>query len=254
MRSVLTSSRDIALALGRSPFQPFAHAGSCPICEKDVVFEVRDGWLRDNYLCSGCGSIPRERAITHVFRTLFPAVDGLVAHESSPAPRGFSPWLKARCPKLVQSHFWADRPPGSVHQGFRNENLESLTFADASIDVHVSQDVLEHVFDLDRVSRELQRTLRQGGAHVFTTPLVNKERPTFQRAAMREGRVEHLAPPVFHGNPIDASGSLVTFDFGYDLVERIDAAAPFRTTVWIVDDIWQGIRAEYNEVLVSRRR
>jgi hypothetical protein len=71
---------------------------------------------------------------------------------------------------------------------------------------------------------------------------------------MREGRVDHLAPPVFHGNPIDESGSLVTFDFGYDLVERVDAAAPFRTTVWIVDDLWQGIRAEYNEVLVSRRR
>jgi len=83
---------------------------------------------------------------------------------------------------------------------------------------------------------------------------VNKERPTFNRATMRDGRVEHLVPPVFHGNPISESGSLVTFDYGYDLVERIDGAAPFRTTVWIVDDLWQGIHAEYNEVLVSRKR
>src|SRR5262245_29995653 len=254
MRSVLTSSREIAQALSRSPFQPFAHPGFCPICEKEVVFEVRDGWLRDNYLCSGCGSIPRERAITQVFKTLFPSPGVLVAHESSPAPRGFSPWLRARCPGLIQSHFWGEERPGSVQKGFRNENLEALTFADASIDVHVTQDVLEHVFDLDRVSQELHRTLRPGGAHVFTTPLVNKERPTFNRATMRDGRIEHLAPPVFHGNPISESGSLVTFDWGYDLVERIDGVVPFRTTVWIVDDLWQGIRAEYNEVLVSRKR
>jgi hypothetical protein len=84
--------------------------------------------------------------------------------------------------------------------------------------------------------------------------MVNKDRPTFTRATMSGGQVQHLAPPVFHGNPISEGGSLVTFDYGYDLVERIDDAAPFRTTMWIIDDLWQGIRAEYNEVLVSHRR
>jgi SAM-dependent methyltransferase len=253
MRPLLTNGRDIALALESSPFKPFAHPGFCPICETEVLFEVREAWLRDNYLCSVCGSIPRERAIARVFRTLFPAPAALVVHESSPAPRGFSPWLRTRCPGLVQSQYWGNEPPGALREGFRNENLESLTFADTSVDVHVTQDVLEHVLDLEQVTRELFRTLRPGGAHVFTTPLVNKERPTFTRATRRAGRVEHLAPEVFHGNPISESGSLVIFDFGYDLVERLDAAAPFRTTIWIVDDLWQGIRAEFNEVLVSRR-
>jgi len=253
MRSV-TSTREIVHALQSSPFEPFAHQGFCPICEREVRFEVRDAWLRDNYLCTGCGSIPRERAITEVFKKLYPDPSTLVVHESSPAPRGFSPWLRARCPNLVQSHYWGEQGLGTVTGGFRNENLEALTFADESIDVHVTQDVLEHVFDLAAVSRELHRTLRPGGAHVFTTPLVNKNRETFTRAVMRAGAIEHLAPPVFHGNPISQSGSLVTFDFGYDLVERIDGDAPFRSSVWIIDDIWQGIRAEYNEVLVSRRR
>src|SRR5437899_1086488 len=37
--------------------------GFCPICATDVVFHADDPWFRDHLLCSGCGSIPRERAV-----------------------------------------------------------------------------------------------------------------------------------------------------------------------------------------------
>jgi len=40
--------------------------GHCPICEKDVVFCSKHAWLRDHFFCSGCGSIPRERALMQV--------------------------------------------------------------------------------------------------------------------------------------------------------------------------------------------
>ena len=33
-----------------------------------------------------------------------------------------------------------------MRDGVRCENLEALTFADSSIDLHVSQDVFEHLF------------------------------------------------------------------------------------------------------------
>jgi hypothetical protein len=250
----LSSLREIEAAIRASPFQPFEHDGFCPLCEREVVFTVRDAWLRDNYLCSGCGSIPRERAIATVFQRIRPGAPALRIHESSPGPRGFSPWLRQRFPGLVQSHYWSREPPGSEVRGFRNENLEALTFRDASLDVHVTQDVMEHVFDLPRVASELYRTLVQGGVHIFTTPLTSKAQPTRQRARVRDGQVEHLVtPPAFHGNPIDEAGSLVTYDFGYDIVELIARGAPFRSSIWVVDDLWQGIRAEFNEVIVSEK-
>ena len=251
---VLTSAREISAALQRVPFLPFAHDGFCPICEGDTVFVAQESWLRDHYICNRCKSIPRERAIATVFgkyRALLRSGEPVV-HESSPRQLGFSPSLKARYPRLVQSHYWPAKPTGSTIDGYRNENLERLTFADESIDLHVTQDVLEHVFDARRVFRELYRTLRPGGVHIFTTPLVNKQNATTQRAIVINGEIKHLVnPPTYHGNPISSDGSLVVYDFGYDIVDVISSCTGFRTILWAIDDLWQGIRAEYVEVGVS---
>ncbi len=253
-KDVLTSVREISAALERVPFLPFAHDGYCPICERDTVFVAQENWLRDHYICRRCKSIPRERAIATVFakyRALLRASDPVV-HESSPSQRGFSQYLKTRYPRLVQSHHWPAHAAGSTIDGYRNENLESLTFADESIDLHVTQDVLEHVFDVHRVFRELYRTLRPGGVHIFTTPLVNRQNATVRRAIISNGEIEHLVkPPAYHGNPINPDGSLVTYDFGYDVVDMISSCTGFRTVLWSIDNLWQGIHAEYIDVGVS---
>lgn len=70
---------------------------------------------------------------------------------------------------------------------------------------------------------------------------------------LTDGSVEHLEPPDFHLNPIDAGGSLVTFDWGYDLADYLDAHAELNTTIFALDDLSRGIRAELIEVLVSRK-
>ena len=60
--------------------------------------------------------------------------------------------------------------------GIRFENLEHLSFDNETLDLHITQDVFEHLFDPAAAFREIARTLRPGGAHVFTTPLVQKKR------------------------------------------------------------------------------
>jgi len=65
---------------------------------------------------------------------------------------------------------------------FRCENLEALTFANESIDLHITQDVMEHVFHPSKVFKEIARTLKLGGAHIFTVPIVNKHMPSILRA------------------------------------------------------------------------
>lgn len=241
-------------ATRRRPFQPFRHAGLCPACRSEVVFAATGPWLRDEYVCEACGAIPRERAVAAVFRHLVRPRPGLVVHESSPCSRGFSRWLAHHCPGLIATHYWGPERLGEVVNGYRNEDLSALTFADATIDVHVTQDVLEHVFDVDAVAREIRRTLKPGGLHIFTTPMVNKDRPTVQRAVLEEGRVRHLVePPAYHGNPISAEGSLVTYDFGFDLAARIDRASGTQSSIRRIDNLRYGIRAEYIEVVISRR-
>ena len=37
---------------------------------------------------------------------------------------------------------------------------------------------MEHIFNPQSAFREIARTLKPGGAHIFTVPLINKERTT----------------------------------------------------------------------------
>jgi ubiquinone/menaquinone biosynthesis C-methylase UbiE len=143
---------------------------------------------------------------------------------------------------------------GSIVNGYRNENLEAMTFPDASIDIVVTQDVLEHVYDPSSVFKEICRVLRPGGAHIFTVPIVNKHRGTQIWATRNDdGTPCFLSTPEYHGNPVDHRGSPVTMHWGYDIVQYIQQASGLPTTIEHIDDLQYGIRAEYIEVLVTRK-
>lgn len=227
--------------------------GHCPICERETTFVARDPWLRDHYKCKRCRSIPRERALIHVLEQTFPHWRQLAIHESSPGNHA-SKLLARQCRGYVSSHFFPDRKPGYVVEGIRCENLERLTFADESFDLHITQDVFEHVFDPARAFAEIARTLKPGGAHVFTVPLVRKQQQTATRATMTAaGEISYLQSPEYHRNPIDPKGSLVTMDWGYDICDFIRSACGRDTEIICLDDVNLGIRAEYIEVLVTRK-
>lgn len=218
--------------------------GACSICEQESTFIARDPWLRDHFKCTRCGSIPRERALMWVVQQRVPNWRDLTVHESSPATRGASKRFAAECRNYIPTHFFEGKPPGSAVGGYRCENLEQLTFADESIDLHITQDVLEHILRPEKAIAEIARTLKPGGMHIFTVPLVNKESPSRMRVDVKEsGEVIHLEPPVYHGNPIDSKGSLVTIDWGYDIRETIAKSCGLDTEIIRLDDLSKGIRA-----------
>lgn len=226
--------------------------GYCPTCARRVTFVARDGWLRDHYKCARCGSIPRERALMRVIETYFPHWRELVVHESSPGKRGTSKRLADECANYVPSQYFPDRQGGSRVGQYRCENLEQLSFEDESIDLHVSQDVMEHVFHPDKAFQEIARTLKPGGAHLFTVPTVNKLSASRLRARLGDdGRAEHLQPPEYHGNPVSDGGALVTVDWGFDICRYIFDACGLFTHVMYIDDPAQGIRAEYLQVYAT---
>ncbi len=192
-----------------------------------------------------------------VIRQYYTDYKTLSIHESSPAKRGVSEKLSMECSDYSYSHFFDDIPSGERHpdSGDRCENLEALSFPDNSFDLFVTQDVLEHVFHPRKVFREIARVLKPGGAHIFTVPLVNKMQKTSRRAELaKDGEVIHLEEAQYHGNPVDPNGSLVTMDWGYDIGIFVTEAASTPTILIQIDDISSGIRAEYNDVVISFKR
>jgi SAM-dependent methyltransferase len=233
------------------PKTGYRSSGWCPICEASVTFESQDGWYRDHLLCSGCSSIPRERALAAVLADRYPEWRSLRIHESSPIGRGISAKLKTECAEYIPTQFHPNRPLGDLVDGVRNEDLERQTFPDRSFDIVITLDVMEHVNEPSSVIREIYRTLRPSGAYIFTTPTYKGITSSQRRARiLPSGDIEFHAEPEFHASPVDAAGSLVTFHYGYDLPQLIGSWSPFDTRVIRFDERRMGILGEFTEVYI----
>ncbi len=225
--------------------------GYCPICEGMTLFIEYSSWLRDNYRCLRCDSTPRQRAIMKVLKEKHPHYSTINIHESSPYGPASSK-LKRECPHYIATHYFLDVPLGSYKDDVRCENLECMTFENETFDLIVTQDVLEHVLNPAKTFREIARTLKPGGSHVFTVPYYSGNK-TIVRAQKTSEGIRFLKEKQFHGNPIDNAGSLVVTEWGNDLIEYIIKHSGMSTTVHCIVDRWLGIDGKFLEVFVSRK-
>jgi SAM-dependent methyltransferase len=239
--------RTIRRAVGRGQF----NFGFCPICATTVAFVRKSDWLRDNYRCLSCNSIPRQRALITILDRLFPRWRSLHIHESSPGGPS-SDKLTRECKDYSASQFFPTVTLGTYHNGVRCENLERLTFPDATFDLLITQDVFEHVMNPSSAFAEVARVLKPGGAHVFTVPYFFWKETVVRAVASPEG-IKYLQPPDYHGNPIDDKGSLVVTEWGPELIGEIYCNSGMITAIHNLHDVDLGLEAEFLEVFVSRK-
>jgi SAM-dependent methyltransferase len=105
--------------------------------------------------------------------------------------------------------------------GAQMQDVTRMGFADASFDLIVSSEVLEHVPDISAAFAEIYRVLRPGGCHVFTVPPMKE---TKQLAKLENGQVVQLVqPPEYHGDPLgDGGGILAFWHFGPSFPKQIE--------------------------------
>jgi SAM-dependent methyltransferase len=232
----------------------FKQEGFCPCCERDVIFKSHHSWLRDNFKCSNCKSIPRERALMLTIKNEYPNWKNLKIHESSPGKRGHSVTLKQQVTDYTETQYFVNQPLGKLFQGIRNEDLENQTFEDQSFDLVITSDVMEHIYQPDKAFKEIHRTLKPGGSHIFSVPLINKHMPTKRWANKGiDGEPEFLFEPEWHGNPIDKKGSPVTMHWGFDIIDYIKKHTQAESKIVYINDLQYGIRAEYIEIIVAKK-
>lgn len=225
-------------------------SGYCHCCRLQSIFSSNDGWLRDHYVCSNCGSVPRERNLMRALDELVPAWTGKVIHESSPSNMR----LKNLAKSYTYSFYEPEVPSGSkLPNGGTSENLESLSIATGSLDVFISQDVLEHVFNPAVSVEEVMRTLRPGGWYIFTTPRHHHLSESVQRARLEDKEIVHILEPAYHGSPIGDGRVLVTFDWGRDLEALLEHWSGYKVLTRATPDPSRGIDGDSFEVFAIQK-
>lgn len=233
----------------------FKTQGFCPCCGKETTFTSKNTWFRDYLFCDNCGSIPRERALMKCIEMFFPDWRNKKIHESSPTMwRGPSVRFRDECKNYYASQYWPDKKRGELVDGIYNIDLEKQSsIKKNTFDLVVTQDVFEHLYNPHKAAKEIARTLKKGGAHIFTVPMVNKEKPTEKWSVIKKKKIHFLYNEEYHSNPVDPEGSPVSYHYGYDLAHLFYKWAKTPTAIVYIDDLSLGIRAEYIEVMISRK-
>lgn len=222
---------------------------SCPACGQtgrlitnavlwpDLIaeWELSSAWAdwideREGRTCEHCGSNLRSRQLALALVSSINNELGTTAsclHELCNSPRvtsldvaeinfvgGLHTFLK-KLPQLRYSEF------GSKEPGVPSEDLMCLSYPDATFDLVITSDTLEHVPDIDVALGEISRVLKPSGMHIFTVPVVWDRPATRQRAIIDNGKVVHLLPPSSHGAKDEF---LVFYEFGADFIKRCEEA------------------------------
>ena len=239
---------------------PYQSRGFDPVCSNEDIFVSHHAWFRDNLKSQTCNTQPRERALAFVLANLLPQfVNASKVHESSPNNFGLSKKLELMFGKdnYISSQFSVSKTCGEPANDIGDISLDlenQHCVGNGTFDMVITQDVFEHIYEPDKAFKEIERTLKPGGFHIFTVPLTAKQFGTFQ-AAQRVGEdVILYAEPEIHGNPMGMGGSLLTYQWGYDIVQRIESASGMKTQIVFVESEIMGVKdAEYREVLISRK-
>lgn len=234
--TIRTSSDYEARLLASAPAESFVTEAFCVPCKKKSLMQVDmqsggqrtdSGWKpnwRERLECAKCGLKNRQRLIVSLLLQIADRADSACDIYFMEAVTPTFEWARQHLSehRLVGSEYLgAQYKSGQQVRGIRHEDTCRLSFSDASLDLVISNDVFEHIADVDAAFRECARVLRTRGQVLMTVPFHTSAENSVKRAEVRGDKVTYLMDPVFHGNPISADGSLVFWDFGWDLIEQL---------------------------------
>lgn len=219
---IMDAIEQAALAGGRL-------SGECSVCGRWVEFMPFTDNPRESGHCPHCGSSNRQRQMAWMLRRELgmPFTGPL---KLPPALAIYNTEANGPLHAILKGHacyacseYWGEKQKyGEIVDGVRNEDLQALSFADASFDVVLSSDVLEHVPEPYRAHREIFRVLKSGGRHIFTVPFGETMVCDDVRASLVGGEIVYHAEALYHGDPVRPDeGVLVWTIFGLEMLVRL---------------------------------
>ena len=191
----------------------------CFVCGRKSHFNIAEGatLLRDS-TCEFCGTSLRSSDVAHIISKklldesipLCEMGDKLSKFKilSTCTTGSIHEYLSSN-PHYISGEYLDGVPSGEYLDGVLCLDLQELPFENNYFDLIISEDVLEHVIDIQRAFHEINRVLKIEGRHIFTVP-IHENRETKSRIGNPK--------EIFHCDPIRPEGALVITDFGNDVI------------------------------------
>jgi SAM-dependent methyltransferase len=209
--------------------------GYCECCKKPTKFFIDRNKpncdtpnFREGLICKTCGLNNRQRFMAkYIVDIVMKGHDRIKTIYCYERLTNIFSYLQITLNdvELIGSEFLGyDKKPGAKYinikhlQKVRHENALVLSFDNQSIDLIVSNDVFEHIPDIHKALKEAYRSLKEDGILLFSIPFNVIEEKSHLRATLKGSEIVHLKPEQYHGNPLSSKGSLVFYDFGWDIL------------------------------------
>ena len=224
--------------LQRAKSEVFSVRGICIPCAKTVSFQVdtqfggqrqESGWMpnwRERLECPICRMNNRQRLMATLVKQVLSVKKGQDVYFMEQVTPIFT-WALSSFDghHITGSEYLGHQYHGGENvNGIRHEDVENLSFSDESLDLIVSNDVFEHVPNPLKAFAECARVLKVNGVMLASIPFYSDNDETMIRAKLVNGQIENLLPPLYHGNPISADGSLVFTEFGWNVLDEMQSA------------------------------
>lgn len=215
----------------------YSYSGFCSVCKKDTEFDISLPWttFTEGVATSRCCLLSsRMRFVYDVVLKHYKP--GMTVYASEQIT-SFYKKLKNIIPDLIGSEFL---PPEQRNGKIHFEDATKLSFDNESIDLYISNDVLEHVSDYKLAFSEAYRVLKHGGKFIFHIPFYFLDKTEIRAELTRNGKINFIKNPIYHGDPLSKNGALVFTDFGWDLFDLVRSYNVSDFYMYMVNDIRSG--------------
>jgi len=164
-------------------------------------------------------------------------------------------YMRGRFAKFIGSEYCETEAEKAALFPVQHEDLMSLSFPDAVFDCVLTNDVLEHVPDINKCLAQMHRIIRPGGLMMSTFPFTWKP-DSIEKAGLVDGKIEFFCEPEYHVNPINDNGSLVFTIPGWQILDQCRDAGFAHAEMAMIASEAGGLYGgawPYLNVLVARR-
>jgi hypothetical protein len=183
--------------------------------------KIENDNFRETILADGLKS--RERAEFVIYADMVKRSEPIARAYVAEATTPFVGRLRQVFPVLTESEYQPERAADRRRYcDIMHQDAMALSFAPASFDQYVSNEIMEHVPSIDQVLAEARRILRPGGCFIATFPFRYMDEENLQKARLDpDGKPIYLTEPELHFNPLDPDGGSLLFTIpGWDILRQ----------------------------------